>query len=154
MQYVIQQMTQANALTIANDWKYDGEYAFYDMTADPEDYAEFVDESARWKNDFYEVLCDGDLCGYFCVERGDSDIEIGLGLRPDLCGHGTGRSFVTQILDFASTKYVFDRIVLNVALFNQRAIKVYRACGFVDVEVCDRATNGGIYPFLCMQRVK
>lgn len=37
-------LQQKHALMIANEWKYEGEYAFYDMTADQQDYEEFIDE--------------------------------------------------------------------------------------------------------------
>ena len=54
-----QTLSQEHALCIADTWHYDGIYEFYDMTADPEDYAEFVDEIQRSKNDHYEALQDG-----------------------------------------------------------------------------------------------
>lgn len=36
MELVFQPLTQIHALEIANDWKYDDIYSFYDMTADAE----------------------------------------------------------------------------------------------------------------------
>ena len=83
----IKKMCQPEAAEIANRWKYDGEYAFYDMTADPEDYAEIV--TAEKRGDRYFSVFSGDgLMGFFCVEQAGADIEIGLGLRPDLTGLG------------------------------------------------------------------
>lgn len=38
MTFEFQRLSQNNALIIANRWKYDGAYSFYDMTADLEDY--------------------------------------------------------------------------------------------------------------------
>ena len=43
----IEQMRQSEAVEIADRWKYDGEYAFYDMTADPEDYREITTPALR-----------------------------------------------------------------------------------------------------------
>ena len=40
-------MRQPEAIEIADRWKYPGEYAFYDMTADPEDYEEIVAPEKR-----------------------------------------------------------------------------------------------------------
>lgn len=65
MRFVFRPLSQRNALEIANEWKYDGIYSFYDMTADAEDYEEFVDETLRNQNDHYEVLENGALVGFF-----------------------------------------------------------------------------------------
>lgn len=43
MELVFRPLTQIHALEIANEWKYDDIYSFYDMTADAEDYKEFID---------------------------------------------------------------------------------------------------------------
>lgn len=77
-----QTLSQEHALCIADTWHYGGIYEFYDMTADPEDYAEFVDEIQRSKNDHYESLQDGALVGFFSVERQGTTVELGLGLGP------------------------------------------------------------------------
>ena len=51
----IKKMEQSEALEIAERWKYDGEYAFYDMTADPEDYEEIVTPEKRG-NRYFSVF--------------------------------------------------------------------------------------------------
>ena len=53
MTFEFQRLSQNNALIIANRWKYDGAYSFYDMTADLEDHEEFIDEGLRNANDHY-----------------------------------------------------------------------------------------------------
>ena len=150
MEFAFRPLSQVHALEIANDWKYDGIYSFYDMTADEEDYAEFVDENLRNKNDYFEALEHDELIGFFCVIQEGNSIEIGLGLRPDICGKGKGKEFVRQITDYIENNYKFDKLVMNVAAFNQRAIKVYRSCGFKEQETISRSSNGGIYEFLSM----
>ncbi len=150
MELVFQPLTQIHALEIANDWKYDDIYSFYDMTADAEDYEEFIDEDLRNKNDHYEALENNELIGFFCVIQENSSIEIGLGMRPDICGKGNGKQFVKQIIDFIEQNYKFDKLIMNVASFNQRAIKVYRSCGFLDSEITNRSSNGGVYEFLTL----
>ena len=67
MELVFKPLTQIHALEIANEWKYDNIYSFYDMTADVEDYEEFIDEDLRNQNDHYEVLENNKLFGFFCV---------------------------------------------------------------------------------------
>lgn len=154
MMFNFQKLSQSNALIVADQWKYDGIYSFYDMTADLEDYEEFTDESLRNRNDHYQAIVDDKLAGFFCVIPEDSVLEIGLGLRPDFCGKGFGKDFVKQILCFIQTKYQYDKLVMNVAVFNQRAIKVYRSCGFQDVKVIKQRSNDGIYEFLVMEKGK
>lgn len=86
----IARMEQSEAEVIADGWKYDGAYAFYDMTADPEDYEEITRPELR--GDRYFSVSDGDaLIGFFCVEQEGADIALGLGLRPDLTGRGGRR---------------------------------------------------------------
>lgn len=46
-EWTISQITQKTAQMIADEWHYPGQYAFYDMTADPEDYAELVSPEKR-----------------------------------------------------------------------------------------------------------
>lgn len=150
MKFVLQKLPQNHALVIANEWKYDGEYSFYDMTADLEDYEEFVDEALRNRNDHYEALIDNELVGFFCVIQDNSSIELGLGLKPNYCGKGMGSKFLNCILDFVNEHYEFNKIIMKVAVFNQRAIKVYRSCGFKDFEVVKQKSNDGIYDFLTM----
>lgn len=152
MIFEFQGLSQNNALVIANEWKYEGAYSFYDMTADLEDYEEFIDESLRNANDHYQAMAEGGLAGFFCVVRDGPVIEIGLGLRPDLCGKGVGKGFVDQAVDFISTHYQFDKLVMHVAAFNQRAVKVYRSCGFRDIKMIEQGSNGGVYEFLVMEK--
>ena len=95
----VAKMKQSEALEIADRWKYDGEYAFYDMTADPEDYEEITSPDLRGDR-YFSVFSGDDLMGFFCVEQRDGDIAMGLGLRPDLTGQGRGGAFLAGILQF------------------------------------------------------
>ncbi len=146
----IKKMEQSEALEIAERWKYDGEYAFYDMTADPEDYEEIVTPEKRG-NRYFSVFDGDELAGFFCVEQEGADVEIGLGLRPDLTGRGRGGAFLEEILWFVRENYSFEKIKLDVASFNQRAAKVYERAGFVKTGIAKVSTNGGIYDFTTME---
>jgi hypothetical protein len=64
----IEKMDQQSAREIADRWKYGGEYAFYDMTADPEDYAEITSPEQRGER-YFSVFSGSALAGFFCVER-------------------------------------------------------------------------------------
>ena len=113
----------ASAETFAQmaTWRYEAPYDFYDGDVDP------VLNPER----FYEALDeDGSLVGnYYFKEKGDA-LEIGLGLRPELTGQGLGRAFFRAGLEFGRRRFQPARMILNVAAFNERAIKVYERAGF------------------------
>jgi [ribosomal protein S18]-alanine N-acetyltransferase len=80
------------------------------------------------------------------------DAEIGLGLRPDLAGHGVGESFVRACLRFASAALGARSYTLTVAAFNRRAITVYERAGFQEAERFEHFTNGGLHASIRMTR--
>jgi ribosomal-protein-alanine N-acetyltransferase len=151
MKFAFQAMDEGCARAIAS-WHYEGIYAFYDMERDVQDLGELLDQRS-WNDHYYAVTDEqGDLIGFFCFEREKDVVLIGLGLRPDLTGRGSGRAFFEAGLLFATEKYRPATFELSVATFNQRAISVYRKAGFEDAEVFVNETNGGQYEFLRMVR--
>lgn len=145
-------LTQAQAEIIAYTWHYEGDYAFYDMEADKDDLAEFIDAEQRGQSVF-SITSDDELVGFVSVAQPDAEtVDIGLGMKPGLTGNGNGRAFVTSILDFVKATYGPYRITLSVAAFNVRAIRVYEACGFTQTGSFQQPTNGSVYDFVRMQR--
>ena len=116
----------ASAETFAEmaTWRYEPPYDFYDGDAEP------VLNPER----FYEALDeDGSLVGnYYFEQKGDA-LEVGLGLRPDLTGRGLGLEFLLAGIDFGRRRFGLSRVILNVAAFNERAIKVYEQAGFREI---------------------
>ena len=140
-------MTGEYAAAIA-DWRYEPPYDFYDLDADPDDLAEFLDPQS-WSSSF--AACDGsELVGFFSFASSGGDIVVGLGLRPDLTGHGLGEAFMRAGLDFATARYSPRRFVLSVADFNHRARRLYTRLGFIETRTFDQPTNGGVFPFVEM----
>ena len=116
-------------------WKYEGEYSFYNRRE--QENPEF-EEGAE----FACLAEDGSLAGHFSygldaqiptVEEhvyGPGYLDIGLGLRPALCGQGLGADFVRMGLEIGRQRIGAERFRLSVAAFNKRAVKVYLRCGF------------------------
>lgn len=115
-------------------WRYDGIYSFYShIGQDPDT---FMDGT------HYMCMDDRNLIGYFCFGEDariptaeenvyeDGFMDVGLGLRPDLCGKGLGIVFLKLGLDYARECLGCRDFRLSVAAFNERAIKVYRKAGF------------------------
>src|SRR3954447_26060614 len=97
-------------------WRYPPPYDFYDGDVDPPLNPER----------FFAALADeGDLVGLYYFEENAPDLDYGLGLRPDLVGHGLGLEFFRAGLAFAHERYRPRRVYLHVAEFNERATRVY-----------------------------
>jgi RimJ/RimL family protein N-acetyltransferase len=62
--------------------------------------------------------------------RPDGSLTIGLGLRPDLTGHGHGLALVEAGMAFARERYHPTRFRLYVYAWNARAIRVYERAAF------------------------
>ena len=146
----IEKMEQPEAQEIADRWKYDGEYDFYDLTADPDDYEEITTPALR-RDNYFSVFNEGELIGYFTVEQDGADISLGLGMRPDLTGQGLGRIFVNKILRYLRENYQYEKIRLTVAAFNKRAAKLYTRLGFKETGTERLPSNGGMYDFILME---
>jgi len=151
MAYHFVPMKEQFARTIAV-WHYDGIYAFYDFSKDPEDLAELLDSSC-WEGRYYAVLDDaGELVGFFSFEPQGDSVELGLGLIPGETGKGLGSAFVETGLEFARQRFHPKRFCLQVAKFNQRAIRLYEKLGFRTEKSFPNRTNGGEFEFVSMVR--
>ncbi len=141
MDVTVEPMDRAVALKISS-WKYSEPYDFYNM-----DDEGGVDELLN--GTYFKVLENDMLIGYCCfgksaivpigLQRGaypeNGTVDVGLGMRPDLTGHGRGYAFVSSILEFALSEYNFNQFRLTVAQFNMRAIALYKKLGFKPIMV-------------------
>ena len=120
MKLRIEPATPESLVEVAT-WRYEPPYDFYDDDGKP------VKNPER----FYAARdASGAVVGsYYFEQRGDA-VFYGLGLRPDLTGRGLGREFVDAGIAFARSRLGARRIVLDVAAFNERALKVYERAGF------------------------
>jgi ribosomal-protein-alanine N-acetyltransferase len=151
MQFRFESMNETHAHAIAN-WHYDGVYAFYDVDQDVEDLEELLDPGS-WTEKYHAVVDErGELVGFFCFEKEDQVVIIGLGLRPDCTGQGWGQAFVEAGLEYARQTFAPASFRLGVVTFNERAIRVYEKVGFKPDGTYTAETNGGRYEFLLMRR--
>jgi ribosomal-protein-alanine N-acetyltransferase len=114
-------------------WRYDPPYDIYDLEPLPLYMAVLLRRwNSLWGYEVYGVWGDvGDLVGTFMFTRaGKGGVTLGLALRPDLTGKGLGPAFMQAGVDFAKQRYDPTFLRLDVAEFNQRAIKVYERAGF------------------------
>lgn len=151
MTYNFSVMTQEQAENIAFNWHYEGEYSFYDMEADKEDLADFLNPEERG-NSTFAVTKENELVAFFSLSKvADRTFEIGLGMRPDLTGKGNGVDFLKAVIRFIQSEFPTEKVTLSVATFNERAIRLYRKIGFKDVETYMQDTNDSTFEFLKME---
>lgn len=148
-------MSQEYACRIA-EWNYEGIYSFYNHHSS--NIEEFMDGTH-----FAGVDETGGLIGYFCFGSDariptleeqvyqDGFLDIGMGLRPDLCGKGLGLPFMEAGLAYAGGRYRTASFRLSVAAFNERAVKVYRRAGFVTECEVTNAYFGNLFYIMTKQ---
>lgn len=163
MQFRFRLLNEADARAIQG-WRYAGEYAIYNMSADdPDERDELLDRRSPYYAAHDES---GALVGFFVFGTSaeiedrsppgmvgeDGTITVGLGLRPDLTGKGLGVSFVNAGLAFAKAQFAPVAFRLFVMPFNERAIRVYERAGFQRVGLVTQRGPRGERAFLEMRR--
>lgn len=116
----------------ASRWRYPDEYAIYDLDlAELLFYALFRAPLRALGVYPLAVGLPGDpfISVFSLIQRG-GDVELGVGMRPDLMGHGLGLELMRQGMDYARKRLHPATFSLEVAMFNQRAIAVYERAGF------------------------
>lgn len=126
-------MVEADARAVVA-WEYPAPYDVYDVPA--ADRVAAVRSFLEPALGYHAARRDGELVGFCCFGpdarvpggdyRRDDLLDVGLGLRPDLTGKGLGLSFVQAVLAYAGAT---GGCRMTVAVFNQRAIRVYERAG-------------------------
>jgi [ribosomal protein S18]-alanine N-acetyltransferase len=161
MRFTIRAFTEADADGVAS-WRYPAPSDAYDASQDPSLDQEMRDPS-RWGATWFAAddADTGTLAGFLELVASESDtdqgtrveVEVGLGLRPDLTGIGIGPSFVEAALGFARERWQPSTFALDVFPWNERAIRCYEQTGFERGEVyARRFDDGNEVTFLRMMR--
>jgi ribosomal-protein-alanine N-acetyltransferase len=153
MKFIFTHMNEKYANAVAS-WHYEGIYSFYDMAAEPDDLKILMDTN-NWRDIIKAVLNgDNELVGWAAFYTENNEFWLSLGLRPDLTGQGLGEEFVTLCVKYAASQYKLLKrtIRLHVALFNERAIKVYQRAGFIETSRTIRDTHIGRVDFVEMEK--
>jgi ribosomal-protein-alanine N-acetyltransferase len=126
-------------------WRYPEPYQTYNLDADPGGVELMLTEIASDEREFAVVDPETEeLVAFFEFVVAENEVEIGLGLRPDLTGRGHGGSLVEAALAFARERWSPDTFGLDVFPWNERAIKVYERAGFTRGEVYTRRFDEGV----------
>lgn len=150
--------TEENAKEICT-WQYEGEYHLYSCPA----WSRACDKSwaitiaEKREKEFKSVVDEkNNLCGYvrFRYIHKDEEVIVGLGLKPDLCGHGVGSTLMEVIKEYCDEAYHGKKIVLEVRTFNKRAIRCYEKAGFKQKVMYSLNTPIGCSDFIRMEYEK
>ena len=161
MRFTIRAFTEADADAVAS-WRYSAPYDVYDASHDPSIGEEMRDPS-RWGASWFAAddAESGELAGFLELVASESEtaagtkveVEVGLGVRPDLTGRGIGLEFVLAALEFSHERWSPRAFALDVFPWNERAIRCYERAGFERGEVYDRRfEDGNEVTFLRMMR--
>ncbi len=112
-------------------WQYPSPYDVYSYMS----YDEAVNNNSPLLKDENKdnYLCfweNGTLIAYINVYQTKDRVFLGIGLSPDCCGKGLGKTYLKQGLDVAKTRHPNSEIWVQVRSWNKRAIKCYESCGF------------------------
>lgn len=134
-------VNQKHAIAILN-WRYPFPYDRYNFNPDNfrEDLYNLLDD----KNAFFAISnLRGELEGY-CTFGSDGRVpggrynnealDIGMGIRPDLVGHGRAKSYAMAVARYGVNQYQTKQLRVTIAEFNQRAQRVWKQLGFEQIE--------------------
>ncbi len=99
------------------------------------DFDKEVSDPPRDKTEF-AIEADGECigsCGLFEIDENSRQAELGIVIGDiEYWGRGCGREAVSLLLDYAFRQRNLRRVWLEVHSENERAIRAYRACGFIE----------------------
>lgn len=133
-------------------WKYDGEYAIYNLPA----YEEMNVRKAGFLNPACEknfrTFYEGDyLVGFVNIKEEEKEVFIGIGVKPDLCDKHYGQSILKETYKISKELYPNKPLYLEVRTWNKRAINCYQKVGFkIEGEPFEQKTGSGIGIFYRM----
>lgn len=136
-------------------WNYEGIYDIYNLPS----YEEMKEKNYGMvnpsrANDYICYLNDNkEVVAYVSAKQTeDGRIFFGIGLKPNNCGKGMGKSFSEDSLAEIKNRYPESIIYLEVRSWNERAINLYKKLGFVLIDtIIKKDRLGKISEFVEMQ---
>lgn len=134
-------------------WRYEGLYSVYNLSdweVVVSNCWELSSEIAR--EEYFAAIClENELIGFGRIQEFEGKVSLGIGLKPNLCGQGYGKTAMSLLIEEAKIRYPDDEIGLEVRTFNKRAKKCYEKLGFVTQRSYMKETIGGFVAFEYMK---
>lgn len=148
------------------NWSYPKPYSIYSFSPSQELKQELLN------GEYYYVTTDmsdmnRELIGYVCYGasaripipeameyyQDKSFVDIGLGIKPEICGTGKGANFLSEAMDYKDNDNKEIKYRLTVVAFNERAIKVYQRVGFIKIGQFTRKSDGQLFDIMTRNSV-
>lgn len=144
--------TEEHAIEVTN-WKYEGKYSIYNLPPWEEiKKKNFSLAKEDKRKNFISFINDNkELIGFINLLDEGSSVFFGIGMKPNYCGMGIGKEIIGLGLQECRNKYSTKPIVLNVRIWNMRAVKCYESQGFKIVETKVQKTHLGDGEFFVMR---
>ena len=141
MAWTFRPLEKSHVLTMLS-WQYEPPYERYNFN--PATVTDDLIYLLNPENAFYAILnIQDDLEGYCSfgsdgrVPGGDyslTALDIGMGIRPDLTNQKLGAAYARAVMEYGQICYGASTLRVTIALFNQRAQRVWQNLGFDPVE--------------------
>ena len=150
---LVRELTEGDKREICG-WDYQGEYAIYNLPSYEEMEAKeqgFL--NPRQEKNYRGFFEDDTLVGFVNLLEKPTEIFLGVGVCPALCGKGYGQEIVRQAYGLSKELHPTKPLYLEVRFWNTRAIRCYERAGFrIDGEPFERITSIGKGRFYRMVR--
>jgi [ribosomal protein S18]-alanine N-acetyltransferase len=136
-------LTEDMAREVCN-WKYEGEYSVYNYLSWDEMVLQgwsICREDSRQKSFIGLVDQEDNLVAAVQLQDQGDDVQLGINLKPELCGQGLGKKVIAMTLAESRKRYPNKPVMLEVRAWNKRAINCYKSQGF-EITGIKRATKG------------
>jgi ribosomal-protein-alanine N-acetyltransferase len=132
-------------------WRYEGPWSVYDSDGrlDP-DLGYWAVEGA-----------DGRLMGFGCLGAdarvpgmagAEGVVDVGVGMRPDLVGRGSGARFASAFLEFAAGRVTAPRFRVVVKDWNAHSLRLVQRLGFVRTGTHQVRRDGASEVYVVLER--
>ena len=135
-------------------WKYAGEYEIYNLPSYDVMKTQHIGfmNPGKEKN-YYAFLDENVLVGFVNIREEDTEVFIGVGVTPALCGKHYGRRILEEAYHISKRLYPEKPLYLEVRTWNMRAVTCYKNAGFhIDGEQYELTTGIGTGTFFRMVR--
>lgn len=126
-------------------WRYDGEYAVYDLPA----YEEMRERQIGFCNPDREAnyrawYQEDHLVGFTNLLEEEREVFVGIGVAPEFCGQGYGQRILKAVCTLSKGLYPGKQLYLEVRTWNERAVGCYEKAGFrIDGAPFEQVTGMG-----------